>query len=73
MNWMNIELVLLIVLPALTAVIMYFTSAFNQRARNTVAVTGAGLELYLIISLFIFNFEAVKNSDFFLQYTIGYQ
>ena len=72
MSWMNIELVLLISLPALTAVIMYFSAGFNQRARNTFAITGAALEVYLVFSLFIDNFEAVKNSDFFLQYTIGY-
>jgi multicomponent Na+:H+ antiporter subunit D len=73
MSWMNIELILLIALPALTAVLMYFSRDFNQRARNFLAVAGAGAELYLIFSLFIYNFEQVKNSNFFLQYTIGYQ
>ncbi|WP_076544330.1 complex I subunit 5 family protein [Halanaerobium sp. ST460_2HS_T2] len=70
---MNIELILLIALPALTAVIMYFSKYFKQRLRNFFAITGAGIELYLIFSLFVVNYEAVKKSDFFLQYTIGYQ
>jgi len=72
MSWMNIELILLIALPALIAVIMYFSAGYNQRARNSLAVAGAGVELYLVFSLFLLNFEAVKNSNFFLQYTIGY-
>ncbi|TDO85259.1 multisubunit sodium/proton antiporter MrpD subunit [Halanaerobium saccharolyticum] len=72
MSWMNIELVLLIVLPAVIAVIMAFSSSFKQRTRNILAVTGAGIELCLVFSLFLLNFEAVKSSEFFLQFTTGY-
>lgn len=72
MSWMNIELILLIALPVMTALVMYFSAGFSQRLRKSLAVAGAGIELYLVFSLFIFNFEAVKNSDFFLQYTISY-
>jgi multicomponent Na+:H+ antiporter subunit D len=72
MSWMNIELILLIALPAVIAVIMAFSSSFKHQTRNILAVTGAGIELYLVFSLLIFNFEAVKSSNFFLQFTIGY-
>lgn len=72
MSWMNIELVLLILLPAVTAVLMYFTGKFNQRARSFIAISSAALELYFVAALFSANFEAVKNADFFLQYTVGY-
>lgn len=72
MSWMNIELILLILLPTLTAVLMIFTGELNKRIRNFTAISSAGAEVYLVFSLFFFNFEAVKNSDFFLQYTLGY-
>ena len=73
MSWMNIELILLILLPTLTAVIMYFSYHFNRRARNFIAVMSGAIELYFVFSLLVFNFEAVKNLNFFLQYTIGYE
>ncbi len=72
MSLMNIELILLVAFPSIIAVLMYLSNDFNKLARNSIAVTGAGIELFLILSLFILNFEAVKNSDFFLQYTLGY-
>ena len=72
MSWMNIELILLILLPTLTAVLMIFTDKFNKRARNFTAISSAAVEVYLVFSLFFYNFEAVKNSNFFLQYTIAY-
>ena len=72
MSLMNIELILLTVLPVLIAVFMYFSTDFNRHSRNFIAIMGAGIELALVISLFVLNFEAVKNSNFFLQYTLGY-
>lgn len=72
MSWMNIELILLVLLPVLTAVFIYFTEKFNSRARNTIVILSAFLELYFVAALLISNFEAVKTGDFFLQYTISY-
>ncbi|TDX42386.1 multisubunit sodium/proton antiporter MrpD subunit [Halanaerobium congolense] len=72
MSLMNIELILLTVLPVLIAVFMCFSTNFNRHSRNFIAVMGVGIELALVISLFVLNFEAVKNSNFFLQYTLGY-
>lgn len=72
MSWMNIELILLVLLPAATAVFVYFTEKFDQRTRNAVVILSSALELYFVAALFAANFEAVKNSDFFMQYTISY-
>lgn len=72
MNWMNIELVLLVVMPAFTALFIYFTENLKQRLRNVIVITSAALELYFVLALFIANLEAVKKSEFFLQYTIFY-
>jgi len=49
MSLMNVELILLVVLPSLIAVLMYFSTDFNQRARNSIAVTGVGIELLLVL------------------------
>src|SRR6056297_856666 len=72
MSLMNVELILLVAFPSIIAVVMYFSADFNKHSRNFIAITAAGIELFLVSSLFIFNFEAVKNSNFFLQYTLGY-
>ena len=72
MSLMNIELILLVTFPSIIAVVMYFSADFNKHSRNFIAITAAGIELFLVLSLFILNFEAVKNSNFFLQYTLGY-
>lgn len=72
MSWMNIELVLLVLLPTVTAIFIYFSHNFNQKARNVLVIFSAALELYFVIALFVSNFEAVKTSKFFLQYTISY-
>ncbi|MGM0548730.1 MAG: complex I subunit 5 family protein [Bacillota bacterium] len=72
MNWMNIELILLVLLPFITALVIYFSSEESERLIGFLAIFGAGIELLLILTLFIFNFELIKNSNFFLQYTFGY-
>lgn len=71
MNWMNIELILLILMPILTAVMLCFSSESNYKINITITLTSISLELYFITALLVSNFAAVKNASFFLQYTIG--
>lgn len=72
MNLMNVELVLLVLLPALTGILIYFTARLKDQLQNFIVISSAGVELYLVVSLFVLNFKAIKESKFFLQSTLSY-
>lgn len=72
MSWMNIELNLLILLPAFSAPIILILDRINEKLRKIFVILSAGLGLYFVTALFFANFTDIKNGNFFLQYTFDY-
>ncbi len=72
MDLMSLELVLLIILPAASALLVLILERISKKLRKYFVLFSAALELYLVISLFVSNFAAVKSDQFFLQYTFDY-
>ncbi|MFW6281089.1 MAG: complex I subunit 5 family protein, partial [Halanaerobium sp.] len=72
MSWMDIELNLLILLPAFSAPIILLLDRINKKLRKIYVIASAVLSLYFIAALFTANFAEIKTGDFFLQQSFDY-
>jgi len=70
MTLANVELLLLILMPAAAAPSVLIINKFGKKYVNIFAALIAGFEFLLTAELLRSNFSAVENGEFFLQYSI---
>ena len=68
---MNITLILLVIVPLVTAFLIPFVDVFSNRARKILVVFSTVLEFSIGIFVIINNYSSITNNTFFLKYYLG--
>jgi len=68
---MDIEILLLIVVPLATAFLIPLIDLISTRLRRILIFFSSITEIYIILSIFIKNYSSLKAGNFFLKYNLG--
>src|SRR6056297_2294955 len=68
---MDIEILLLIVVPLATAFLIPLIDLISTRLRRILILSSSITEVYIILSILIKNYSSLKAGDFFLKYNMG--